>query len=58
MTRFFNTKLTALLLTLVILISVLCGCKPVISLDDIPDYSGDAYVEINGGDPFFEDDEI
>ena len=58
MTRFFNTKLTALLLTLVILISVLCGCKPVINLDDIPDYSGDAYVEINGGDPFFEDDEI
>ena len=58
MTRNFNTKLTALLLTLVILLSILCGCKPIISLDDIPDYSGSAYVEINGGDPFFKSSEI
>ena len=54
----FNTKLTALLLSIVILLSILCGCKPVISLDDIPDYRGAAYVEINGGDPYFTDSEI
>lgn len=58
MTRNFSTKLTALLLSIVILLSVLCGCRPVISLDEIPDYRGAAYVEINGGDPYFTDREI
>ena len=24
-----------------------------VSMDDIPAYSGEAYVEINGGEPFF-----
>jgi DNA-entry nuclease len=36
----------------------LCGCRKVISLDEIPDYKRDAYVEINGGDPFFTEKEI
>ncbi len=48
----------AILLTLVF--SLLFGCAPkeVIDLDSIPDFSGAAYIEINGNDPFFEDDEI
>lgn len=58
MTKLFNIKFTALLLSIVILLSILCGCKPVISLDEIPDYTRHAYVEINGGDPFFEESEI
>lgn len=62
MTRSFsiklNIRLTALTLAVILLLSTLVGCKPIISLDDIPDYSGKAYVEINGGDPFFTDDEI
>ena len=53
-----KTRLTALALSLVILLSLLCGCKPIIDLNDIPEYSRHAYVEINGGDPFFEDNEI
>ncbi len=58
MTRNFSMKLTALLLSIVILLSILCGCRPVISLDEIPEYTRYAYVEINGGDPFFEENEI
>lgn len=58
MTRNINMKLTALILSIVLLVAVLSGCKPIISLDDIPDYSGSAFVEINGGDPFFESNEI
>ena len=58
MTIKLRTKFTALLLSIVILLSVLSGCRQVISLDEIPDYSGKAYVEINGGDPFFTEDEI
>ena len=51
-------RLTALLLILLLIFSLLCSCKPIISLDDIPEFSGKAYVEINGGEPFFTDDEI
>ena len=51
-------RLTALVVVVVLLLSLLCGCKPIISLDDIPEFSGKAYVEINGGEPFFTDDEI
>ena len=50
-----KTKLTSLVLALVVILSILTGCKPIIDLDDIPEYSKYAYVEINGGDPFFED---
>ena len=53
-----NVKLTALLLSIVLLLSILTGCAPVISLDEIPDYTRYAYVEINGGDPFFTENEI
>ena len=58
MTRRLNYKLTALLLCIIMLASLLCGCKKVIGLDEIPDYSGKAYVEINGDKPFFKEDEI
>lgn len=53
-----KTKLTSLVLALVVILSILTGCKPIIDLDDIPEYSKYAYVEINGGDPFFEDSDI
>ncbi len=58
MIKSFNIKFTALLLSMVILLSILCGCRPVISLEEIPDYTRYAYVEINGGNPFFEENEI
>lgn len=58
MTQSFKTKLTALLLSIIILLSILSGCKPVISLDEIPEYSRYAYVEINGNEPFFKENEI
>ena len=53
-----SQRLISLLTVLILLITLLCGCKPIIGLDEIPDYSGKAYVEINGGEPFFTDDEI
>lgn len=54
----FSQRLISLLTALILLITLLCGCRPIISLDEIPDYSGKAYVEINGGEPFFTDEEI
>lgn len=53
-----RTKLTSLTLAIVIILSLITGCKPIIGLDDIPEYKNHAYVEINGGDPLFDDDEI
>lgn len=35
-----------------------CIASEPVSLDNIPEYSGSAYVEINGNVPFFTDDEI
>lgn len=58
MTQKLNFKITSLLLCIIMLASLLCGCKKVIGLDEIPDFSGDAYVEINGNKPFFKDNEI
>ena len=58
MTFNFVTRVSALLLTISLLLSVLCGCGPVIKLDEIPEYKRSATVKINGGDPFFEDNEI
>lgn len=56
---FFNKRLTAAILIIVMLLSLICGCqKPIIQLDEIPEYSGYAYIEINGGDPFFEQSEL
>ena len=51
-------RFSALALAVIMLLSLLCGCKPSFSLDDIPEYSGAAYVEINDGEPFFKDSEI
>lgn len=58
MTRKLITQISALLLLISLLLSILCGCGPVISLDEIPEYKRSAYVEINGGDPYFKDNEI
>ena len=58
MTRKLITQINALLLLISLLLSILCGCGPVISLDEIPEYKRSAYVEINGGDPYFKDNEI
>ena len=58
MKRSFGIKLTALLLSIVLLLSLLCGCRRIISLDEIPEYKRKAYVEINNGDPFFTENEI
>lgn len=53
----FRIRISAFILAIAVLFS-LCGCKRNISLDEIPDYKRNPYVEINGGTPFFEDDEI
>ena len=58
MTQSFVTRISALLVIISLLLSILCGCGPVISLDEIPEYKSSATVEINGGEPFFTDDEI
>lgn len=58
MTDNFSMRIGALLITICLLLSILCGCGPVISLEEIPEYTRFAYVEINGGDPFFNDNEI
>lgn len=47
------------LLLLIALIFSFTGCgSELISLDDIPDYTDKPYVEINGNEPFFEENEI
>lgn len=58
MVRNIRLKLIALLLSLIMLLSMLCGCSQNIRLDEIPEYCGAAYVEINGNLPFFTDDDI
>ena len=60
-------KLTTLLSLLLVLCLLLGGCdlldalglgeQPVISLSEVPAYSGKAYIKINGGQPFFDDEE-
>ena len=55
----FTRRLTAAILLLVIVLSLFTGCqKPIIDLDSIPEYSGVAYVEINGNMPFFKNSEL
>ncbi len=58
MTARLNLRITALLLCIILIASLLTGCKKVIGLDEIPDYDGSSYVEINGDKPFFTDGEI
>ena len=53
-----NLRLSALFISIVMLLSVLVGCNPTINRDEIPDYSGAPYVEINGGKPYFTEKEI
>jgi len=54
-----SKRLTAAILLVVMLLSIFCSCqKPIIQLDEIPDYSGVAYIEINGGNPFFKESEL
>ncbi len=45
---------------MLILVTMLFGCTedPIISLDNIPEYSGDPYVPINSGEPYFTEEEI
>jgi len=58
-----RTRITAILLLVLILSAVLSACGPSgtqapISLGNIPEYSGSPYVKINGNTPFFTEDEI
>ena len=54
--RIYSSAILLLLALIIALTS--CFSAPIIELDSIPEYSGTPYVEINGGTPFFEDDEI
>ena len=58
MKKLLHIRLTALVLILALLISMLSACSPIITLDNIPYYSGEPYVEINGGKPYFTKDEL
>ena len=49
MRRNIKIRLTAFLVSLIIILTTLAGCRQIISLDDIPEYTKYAYVEINGG---------
>ena len=55
-------RITAITLIALILTLLLSGCgltpEPPIGPDEIPAYSGKAYVSINGGVPFFTEEEI
>ena len=57
--KLISRLLTPLLLTCCLLVS---GCSggstPIVSLDSIPAYSGDPYVDINGNVPFFEESDL
>jgi DNA-entry nuclease len=54
-----NIKLVSLLLIISLVLSFIgCSEAAVISLDDIPAYASAPYVEINGGVPYFTDEEI
>lgn len=58
MTRFAK-NLTSLILSFLLSLSIFSGCaRPIISLDEVPEYYGVPYVEINGNVPLFEDSEI
>ena len=54
-----NIKLVSLFLIISLVLSFVgCSEAAVISLDDIPSYASEPYVEINGGVPYFTDEEI
>lgn len=55
--KLFNKIFSAVLILSLLL--ALVGCSDdKINLDSIPDYSGEPYVVINGGEPFFKSEEI
>lgn len=56
----FLTRVAALLLALALILSSCGAITPAapISLDEVPEYSGKAYVEINGNIPFFTESEL
>lgn len=58
MTYKLRIRASSLIIIVVMLLSLLCGCRQIIDLDDVPAYSGIAYVEINGGEPFFTENEL
>ncbi len=54
-------KLLSIFFALVLVLSILGGCGAEnipISLDEVPPFSGDAYVAINNNQPYFTEDEI
>ena len=52
-------RFICIVVTLCSMVLSLSGCHgKKISLNNVPEYSGSPYVEINGGDPFFEINEI
>ena len=54
-------KLSATVLLIVLILSLLVGCSSTeanISLDDIPEFSGKAYVAVNNNVPFFTEEDI
>lgn len=63
-----NLKFSGFILALLLALSVFTGCgdlilqgtdtKSVISLNDIPPFSDEAYIEVNGNVPFFTEEEI
>ena len=64
MKKTFYRSLLPLLLIVVLLCSVSCGLdlrsrqeKPFYSLEDLPAYAGEPYVEVNGNTPYFTDAE-
>ena len=57
MKKRFIGILTLLSLVFSLLLTACAPAEP-ISLDDIPEYSGNAYIQINGNTPFFTDEEI
>ncbi len=58
--RAVAARASAFVLLVSLLLPCLFSCQESDSftLDDIPEYSGEAYVEINGNQPFFESEEI
>ena len=53
------------LLAVLLVLALLCGCAqwakipaPVIQLDEVPAYTGEPAIEINGNVPFFTDEEL
>ena len=55
-----KNRLIAFIALISLILSLLSSCfsQSVIDLDSVPEFSGTAFVVINGNEPFFEDDEI